>query len=114
MSGADGEAVPISSSRLPGRPPSAEPTRPASAGSFGPHTADTFAVAQDGGDKGRVGNVDEHHLSEVMLGKFVGAPLAIPLGLEAKSPQRLRATFVPLARNTDGHERGEGITERGT
>jgi hypothetical protein len=76
--------------------------------------ATALAAAQDGGDKGRVGNVVEHHLFEVMLRKFGGAPLAVRLGFEAKSPLRLRATFVPLARNTDGYERRQGMTGRTT
>jgi hypothetical protein len=60
------------------------------------------------------GNVVEHHLLEVMLCKFCGAPLAVTLGFEAKSPERLRATFVPLALDTEGYERGQGVTERTT
>jgi hypothetical protein len=49
-------------------------------------------------------------LFEVMLCKFGVAPLAVRLGFEAKSSQGLRATFVPLARNTDGYERRQGVT----
>jgi hypothetical protein len=95
---------------LPGRPPSAEPTRPTSAGSFGPHRRYLCAAWLAG--KGCVGNLVEHHLFEVMLNRPGGSRLGRQAGFEAKSLRGLRATFVPLARNTDECEVGQGVIER--